>query len=92
MSWLRRVLLRWLNEGAIVRLKEAHDSILDDDDPPFDVKFAIVRAANGVLLKVTKYRPGGRLSDFEHEIHIVKDGETVMDTIRRALVLTQLEK
>jgi hypothetical protein len=93
MNWLRIALLKWLNKGAVARLKSSMLEVAGDEDFPFDTSFSIVKATNGVLLKVTKYRPAhGHHSDFKHEIHIVKDDETVVDTIRRVLVLQQLEK
>jgi hypothetical protein len=92
MKWLRKAIIRWLYPIAVSRFS-GHELTQDSDEFPFDTQFAILKATNGVLLRVTKYRPThGHQSDFQHEIHIVKDDETVVDVVRRILVLQHLEK
>jgi hypothetical protein len=92
MNWLRRAVVRWLNRPLTTSRIRAEDEVAGNEDFPFDTQFAIIKAANGVLLRVTKYRPTNSMhSDFQHELYIVQDGETAVDTIRRVLVLQQLE-
>lgn len=63
------------------------------DGPPITSRtrsFTIYDAMNGSYIEFTKrkYNPHGP-DDFQREIYIVKDGETVMDAISTVLVLTE---
>jgi hypothetical protein len=60
-------------------------------DSEEEFRFSVLKVANGTILKVTKYKPNPRGSDWIHELHIVKDDETVVDLFSRLYAIHILE-
>lgn len=54
--------------------------------------FAIVKAMNGRIIKVSSYKPQQRGSDWTHELYIVKDEEKIPDVIARIMAIKALEQ
>jgi hypothetical protein len=53
--------------------------------------FAVIKAANGRIIKVSTYKPQSRGSDWAHELYIVKDDEKIPDVIARIMAIKALE-
>jgi hypothetical protein len=75
---MRSALRDWLLGNDRDRPVLTTASHLSDDLDP-QLNFSVLKAANGTILKVSKFRPNPRGPDWTHELHIVKDGETVAD-------------
>lgn len=57
------------------------------------VQFTVVKCANGRLVKVSEYKPTkSHHSDWQHELHIVRDDEKVPDVIARIMAIKALEQ
>jgi len=54
--------------------------------------FAVVRAMNGRIIKVSSYKPVQRGPDWHHELYIVKDDEKIPDVIARIMAIKALEQ
>lgn len=54
--------------------------------------FAVVRAVNGRIIKVSSYKPQQRGPDWTHELYIVKDDEKIPDVIARIMAIKALEQ
>lgn len=102
MSWLSKK----LGQMVLEAMREAdaqvkRHSTLEGAQPtrdPFDndqrdqLQLAIIKCSNGTVIRSTIYKPVvGPGSDWQHEVHIVKDEETVTDAIQRIMVLKKLE-
>jgi hypothetical protein len=53
--------------------------------------FAIIRAANGRIIKASSFKPQNRGPDWHHELFIVKDDEKIPDVIARIMAIKALE-
>jgi hypothetical protein len=53
--------------------------------------FAIIKAENGRIVKVSSYKPQSRGPDWHHELYIVKDDEKIPDVIARIMAIKALE-
>jgi hypothetical protein len=62
--------------------RESQPIVTSDREVNESMTFGVVKAENGTILKVSRYKPNPRGSDWAHELHIVKDGETVVDVFR----------
>lgn len=67
----------------------SHSNEVDNDDGM--IRFAIIKAANGRILKVSKYKPNPRGPDWTHELHIIPEQERVADAVTRVLAIHSLE-
>ena len=56
------------------------------------LSFAVVKAVNGRIIKVSTYKPNPRGSDWIHELYIVKDDEKIPDVIARIMAIKALEQ
>jgi hypothetical protein len=54
--------------------------------------FAVIRAANGRIIKVSSFKPVQRGPDWHHELYIVKDDEKIPDVIARIMAIKALEQ
>jgi hypothetical protein len=54
--------------------------------------FAVIKAMNGRIVKVSSYKPQQRGSDWTHELYIVKDDEKITDVIARIMAIKSLEQ
>jgi hypothetical protein len=54
--------------------------------------FAIVKAMNGRIIKVSSYKPQQRGPNWLHELYIVKDDEKIPDVIARIMAIKALEQ
>jgi hypothetical protein len=54
--------------------------------------FAIIKAENGRIVKVSSYKPQSRGPDWHHELYIVKDDEKIPDVIARIMAIKALEQ
>jgi hypothetical protein len=88
---MRSALRRWLLKIESDRPVpvETLDGTLDAGE---EFKFSVLKVANGTIMKVTKHKPNPRGSDWIHELHIVKDGETVVDLFSRLYTIHILEQ
>ena len=108
MSWLTVKIGRFIhralveaNKGhddikstAIERPVLAGNSIVEVNElnAP-QVQFTVVKCANGRLVKVSEYKPTkSHHSDWQHELHIVRDDEKVPDVIARIMAIKALEQ
>jgi hypothetical protein len=55
------------------------------------LSFAVVKAVNGRIIKVSTYKPNPRGPDWAHELYIVKDDEKIPDVIARIMAIKALE-
>jgi len=86
---MRSALREWLlgNDRDRPVITASHAS----DDLDAQLNFSVLKAANGTILKVSKFRPNPRGPDWTHELHIIKDGETVADVFRSIYAAHTLE-
>jgi hypothetical protein len=67
-------------------------SRLDHVEPEAaQMTFAIIKAENGRIVKVSSYKPQSRGPDWAHELYIVKDDEKIPDVIARIMAIKALE-
>ena len=62
------------------------------EDEASSLTFTIIRAANGRIVKVSKYAPQQRGPDWQHQLYIVKDDEKIPDVIARIMAINALEQ
>ncbi len=87
---MRSALRRWLLETESDRPVPV-ETLEGTSDAGGEFKFSVLKVANGTIMKVTKYKPNPRGSDWIHELHIVKDGENVVDLFSRLYAIHILE-
>jgi hypothetical protein len=61
-------------------------------DEACQLTFAVVKAMNGRIIKVSSYKPVQRGPDWTHELYIVKDDEKIPDVIARIMAIKALEQ
>jgi hypothetical protein len=67
-------------------------SVQDHIEPEAaQMTFAIIKAENGRIVKVSSYKPQSRGPDWHHELYIVKDDEKIPDVIARIMAIRALE-
>jgi hypothetical protein len=91
MNMIRNALRRWLLGDGSVKVNDAPILSGADRETHDNVTFGVVKAENGTILKVSRYKPNPRGSDWVQELHIVKDGETVVDVFRTVYATHLLE-
>jgi hypothetical protein len=92
-------LLNWLlaDGPKVIRTDYAEPAIAssgrqDHIEPEASqLTFAVIRAANGRIIKVSSYKPQNRGPDWHHELYIVKDDEKIPDVIARIMAIKALE-
>jgi hypothetical protein len=89
---MRAALRRWLLETESDRPEVVKSISVEATEAGEQLGFSVIKAANGTLLKVSRYKLNPRGSDWTHELHIVKEGETVVDTFRRIYAVHSLEQ
>lgn len=87
---LQRATKREREAGVTLR---AAPSLLSNDGPPSTTRtrqFTVHDAMNGTYIEFMKrkYNPNGP-DDYQREVYIVKDGESLVDAISAVLVLTE---
>jgi hypothetical protein len=96
--WLRNWLL---DDGRkVVNMNYADQPALDTVSNRLDavgeeacqLTFAVVKAINGRIIKVSSYKPVQRGPDWTHELYIVKDDEKIPDVIARIMAIKSLEQ
>lgn len=85
-QWLRN----WLMSSDAIVAKETVGSRLSEEDGM--LSFAIIKATNGYIVKVSQYKPQQRGPDWQHQLYIVKDDEKIPDVIARIMAINALEK
>jgi hypothetical protein len=107
MSWLTVKIGRFIH-SALVEANKGHDDSKSVAEKPVllsnsivevnelnapQVQFTVVKCANGRLVKVSEYKPTkSHHSDWQHELHIVRDDEKVPDVIARIMAIKALEQ
>ena len=92
-NWLlddgqKTVNVNWPSEPLAIRAS-AQDNI---EPEASQLTFAVIRAANGRIIKVSSYKPQQRGPDWHHELYIVKDDEKIPDVIARIMAIKALEQ
>jgi hypothetical protein len=96
-QWIRNWLL---DDGPkVVRNEYADQPMLataSRQDPVGEeasqLTFAVVKAMNGRIVKVSSYKPVQRGPDWTHELYVVKDDEKIPDVIARIMAIKSLEQ
>jgi hypothetical protein len=97
-QWLRNWLL---DDGPkVVRMYDSDQPALATTSNRLDavgeeacqLTFAVVKAMNGRIIKVSSYKPVQRGPDWTHELYIVKDDEKIPDVIARIMAIKSLEQ
>ena len=92
-SWFRNWILsddRGIEAPALLRTATATANSIEEEAA--QLTFAIVKAMNGRIIKVSSYKPQQRGSDWTHELYIVKDEEKIPDVIARIMAIKALEQ
>ena len=92
-NWLlddgpRAVNANWPSE--VLAVKSSPQDHLEPEAS--QLTFAIIRASNGRIIKVSSYKPQQRGPDWHHELYIVKDDEKIPDVIARIMAIKALEQ
>jgi hypothetical protein len=53
--------------------------------------FSFVRAVNGTIIKVSKFKHNPNGPDWTHEMHIVREDETIQDAVLKVIAINALE-
>ena len=86
-SWFRNWMLSEDSQPSL--LKMPVDAV---EQEAAQMTFAIVKAMNGRIIKVSAYKPVQRGPDWTHELYIVKDDEKIPDVIARIMAIKALEQ
>ena len=87
-QWLRN----WLMPDERVANQLVSVSVQDHiEQEAAQMTFAIIKAENGRIVKVSSYKPQSRGPDWHHELYIVKDDEKIPDVIARIMAIKALE-
>jgi hypothetical protein len=78
----------WASQPSILKAS-VQDHI---ESEAAQMTFAIVKAMNGRIIKVSSYKPQQRGPDWHHELYIVKDDEKIPDVIARIMAIKALEQ
>lgn len=107
MSWLTVKIGRFIHSALTEANKGSDDSKSEPPRPTLagnsivevnelntpQVQFTVIKCANGRLVKVSEYKPTkSHHSDWQHELHIVRDDEKVPDVIARIMAIKALEQ
>ena len=90
MNMIRNALRRWLLRDAFSEPTLA-SNVVQEREINETLTFGVIKAENGTILKVSRYKPNPRGSDWTQELHIVKEGETVIDVFRTVYATHLLE-
>jgi len=91
MRAIRNALRRWILDTDSDRPEVVKSISVEATEAGEQLSFSVIKAANGTILKVSRFRPNPRGPDWIHELHIVKEGETVIDTFRSIYAAHTLE-
>ena len=96
-QWLRNWLMsdgpKVINTQYLEQTTLASSGRLDlIEQEASQLTFAVVRAMNGRIIKVSSYKPVQRGPDWHHELYIVKDDEKIPDVIARIMAIKALEQ
>jgi hypothetical protein len=56
-----------------------------------NMMFSFIRATNGVIIKVSKFKHNPHGPDWTHELHIVREDETIQDAVIKVMAIYSLE-
>lgn len=84
-QWLRNWLM---SSDPLIKETIGGGRVSDEDSL---LTFAVIKAANGYIIKVSQYKPQQRGPDWIHHLHIVKDDEKIPDVIARIMAINALE-
>jgi hypothetical protein len=90
-QWLRN----WLLDSDRLSSPMTAEAIRVANDVEVEaaqLSFAIIKAVNGRIVKVSAYKPATRGPDWTHELYIVKDDEKIPDVIARIMAIKALEQ
>lgn len=89
-SWLRRWLLDSDHKDSTLLAATRSSNTIEEEAS--QLSFAVVRAVNGRIIKVTQYKPQQRGPDYIHELYIVKDDEKIPDVIACIMAIKALKQ
>lgn len=84
-NWFRNWLLSNEPKQASLSIATA------DEDVHSNMTFSFIRAVNGVIIKVSKFKRNPHGPDWTHELHIVRDDETIQDAVIKIMAIYSLE-
>lgn len=92
-NWLlddgRKVINTNYTDQPILAAASRHDPVGEE---AAQLTFAVVKAMNGRIIKVSSYKPVPRGPDWTHELYLVKDDEKIPDVIARIMAIKALEQ
>lgn len=89
-SWLRSWLLDSDHKPPLLAEISRPSNHIEEEAS--HLTFAVIKAMNGRIVKVSSYKPQQRGSDWTHELYIVKDDEKITDVIARIMAIKSLEQ
>ena len=83
---------RWIRNWLASSDKLSSAPLIERDDigRP-EMTFSFVRAVNGTIIKVSKFKHNPNGPDWTHEMHIVREDETIQDAVLKVIAIYALE-
>ena len=93
-TWLRNWLRNWLSVGPTQGLlpRAVLDSPPSEIDESKATRFTIVKAINGHMIQIARYKPNPHGPDWTYDTYLVPEGTDMMDAIRTCITLGALTK
>lgn len=90
-SWFRNWMLSEDGHAIQPSLAKMHANDHVEQEAA-QLTFAVIKAMNGRIVKVSAFKPVQRGPDWTHELYIVKDDEKIPDVIARVMAIKALEQ
>lgn len=90
MNWLRKTIRNWLSYSAPDPIKGA--PALEETPENVLSRLVIVRAVNGYVLQIGKYKPNPHGPDWTFASYVVPEGEDITDAIKACITIGALSK
>jgi hypothetical protein len=83
---------RWIRNWLASPDKLSSATIIERDDSGRpEMTFSFVRAVNGTIIKVSKFKHNPNGPDWTHEMHIVREDETIQNAVLKVIAINALE-